>query len=254
MHRFFTAQTQLDGQTTIVLADKKEVHHLKNVLRLKPGDPLVLFNDQGEEVQGEIISLNSEKVIARVIRYVRKTSAKHSHVTLACALPKKAKFESIIEKTTELGVDEIFPLLTARTEIHLNPEKAQQKTQRYRQVAINAAKQCQRNSVPQIHTPMTIKSCLNAVDPAEYLILIPCLFGIRKPIRELMPAPGTKKDILIFIGPEGDFTPQETQTVQQAGGIPVSLGETVLKVDTAAISVVAFINFLNTIPDEQKKS
>lgn len=242
MPRFFTPHSDF-RQSVVTLVDTNEIHHMKNVLRLKKGDEVSLFNGQGEEASGILSALTGTQAEIQ-IRSVKKADRKNTSLILACAIPKKAKFEFIIEKCTELGVDEIIPLLTHRTEIRIKGEKAEAKTRRYQTVAVNAAKQCQRSTVPRLHPVTRFADLLKAFTPDD-TILIPHLGPKRKNIMEVL-QPSTKQRIVILIGPEGDFTPDEVKAAEQAGAVAVSLGETVLKVDTAAIAVVTLVRFLSS--------
>ena len=238
MHRFFLNQTSFE-QETIPLFDPKEIHHLKNVLRLKPKQQIQIFNAQGQEIVGTITTLTKDRIEIRRDYTIPAKKEKSIHLILACALPKRAKFEFIIEKCTELGVDEIIPLKTERTEVFLNEERAQKKKDRYQTVAINAAKQSGRRDVPKIHPPQEIPQALHGLGQ-DTIIFIPCLAGIRESFQHAFKQKDSKTKIAFFIGPEGDFTIEEINLVRQAGGIPVSLGNLVLKVDTAALAVVSF--------------
>ena len=251
MHRFFTSQTTLAQQTTISLTDPDEVHHLKCVLRLKSGDEVHLFNENGQEATAHIQRLDAKSVTLAIVECRTMAPTKSPQIILACAIPKKAKFESIIEKTTELGVTQIIPLLTARTEVRIKGEEARRKADRYRKVAINAAKQCQRNSIPIIDPPTTFDDVLKKFLTGETLILIPCLCKERSPMTAIFRRAITKPRILILIGPEGDFTEAEISKALAAGAIPVSLGETVLKVDTAAMSAVAVARLHTSDPENE---
>ncbi len=242
MHRFYSANTNLQ-QKTIALTDKQEIHHLKNVLRFKKNNPITIFNGKGQEAAGQIISITAEKVEIKITSTKQAAPENKISITLACALPKKAKFEYIIEKTTELGVDEIIPLATKRTEVVLKGDRAEKKNARYQTVAINAAKQCKRTTIPTIRAITKLKDIITEI-PDYDLALIPWLEGERASIAETFKLNKTVKKIIFFIGPEGDFTPEEAKLCIAAGAAPVSLGPTVLKVDTAAISVIAFANLL----------
>lgn len=242
MHRFFSPS--LSMETTILeITDTGEIHHLKNVLRLKKDSVITIFNGQGVEGRAIIQSI-ADSCIKLHVRETRVEAPKKFTVSLACAIPKKAKFKTIIEKCTELGVDEIIPLKTQRTELALSAERLAKKNSRYQAVAINAAKQSKRKTVPTIHPISEFKKALVNFCGPETVSFIPCLLGQRDSIADAFhkySTPPTK--IIFFIGPEGDFTPEEVKAAVQSGCIPVSLGETVLKVDTAAISAVSFAMF-----------
>ncbi|MFA5088321.1 MAG: RsmE family RNA methyltransferase [Candidatus Omnitrophota bacterium] len=239
MDRFFIPHTDFQSGS-LLLNDKKEIHHLKDVLRLKKGSPIRLFNGKGAEAQGTILRVESHQVEVKIDHLLAAPKPQVPHIILACAIPKKAKFETIIEKTTELDVAEIIPVQTKRTEVILNQDQANKKMARYQAVAINAAKQSRRNTIPVIHPIIPFTALIPSLDPRA-ISLIPCLSeqgeGLEKTLRPLKNEP---KTIVFIIGPEGDFTPDEVGLAKKSGCIPISLGETVLKVDTAAISVVAF--------------
>ena len=161
-------------------------------------------------------------------------------ITLACAMPKKAKFETIIEKCTELGVDRIVPLATERTEFVVEGERADKKNERFFRVAMNAAKQCKRLWFPEISAPVTFVQAVKELSQPGAGLFIPWLEGDRMSLSQALAARRDVMELVFFIGPEGDFTPEEVQLALKAGALPVSLGENVLKVDTAAMAVVAF--------------
>ena len=165
-------------------------------------------------------------------------------IILACAIPEKSKFELIIEKATELGADEIIPLKTKRTEMELKGDRLQRTIARYQDVAVNAAKRSQRSRVPVIQ-PITDFALALKSFTKETTVFISSLpegegeGGERKNILEAFKAVPSPSRVAFLIGPEGDFTPREYGLARSRGCIPVSLGNTVLKVETAALVVVA---------------
>jgi len=239
MRRFFCPELK-HSDAVVRIRDPKEIHHLKNVLRFKVGGAIEIFNGQGLDAQGTIVSIQNDAVEIK-ITHVQTVPAKKITVILACAIPKRAKFETIIEKATELGVDKIIPLITKRTEFSVPLDKRHKKNLRYQTVAVNAAKQCQRQTIPLIHPITPLKDVL-ALLTKEELCLIPCLTGSRETLQEIfLKSEKIRRRIIFFIGPEGDFTDEEIILAKTNGCIPISLGKTVLKVDTAAIAVLSFI-------------
>lgn len=247
MHRSYAENISLNTNT-ILISNKQEIHHIKDVLRLKKNDRLQIFNGNGEEAEGEIAVIKKEHIEIKILSYHKIDQQKnHPYLILACAVPKHTKFEWIIEKATELGVNEIIPLQTQRTEFHLNQDRADKKHTRYHTVAVNASKQSKRFSIPHIHPITPFADTLNLIND-QTCAIIPCLLGERKHLHHVMPHVNTKK-FIIFIGPEGDFTPEEVRDAVQRGAIPVTLGATVLKVETAALSALAFINLYSAETD-----
>ena len=173
------------------------------------------------------------------LRLSGKEDRPQAKIILACAPPKKGKFEFIIEKCTELGVDEIIPLKTKRTEVIFREDRMRVKLSRFEAVAVNAAKQSKRTKVPHIYPMTSLPQVLQTLDP-DGVHLFPSLHNHPKHIADVLLKADKQKSVTMFIGPEGDFTPDELDLAIKHGCVPVSLGDTVLKVETAAIAAVAF--------------
>ena len=239
MCRFYCPTSDFSSQV-VSITDKDELHHLREVLRLKKNDAVDLFNGNGMEASGCIVAISPLRVDIR-IQSVREHQPSGASIILACAVPKKTKFELIVEKATELGVREIIPLKTSRTEVKLDGHRLSHKFARYKTVAVNAAKQSNRAVIPLIHPITAFPSALKHLTKTTTAI-IPSLSGKNE---NLLAALGRLKSptaISVFIGPEGDFTLEEYRQAQQCGCIPVSLGETILKVETAAICAVSCVH------------
>jgi len=239
MHRFYCPKADFSSKN-IFITDKDELHHLRDVLRLKKGDEVHLFDGKGREASGNFVAVTSREANVQ-IHSVTQFERKGPLIILACALPKKSKFEFIIEKATELGVDEIIPLKTHRTEINLKGDRLDKKILRYQTVAINASKQSKRLIIPTIHPITDFTSVLKHLAKTTTPI-IPSLSGERKNLLNTFKNIPSPKAVSFLIGPEGDFTPEEYALAQEEGCIPVSLGETVLKVETAAICALSCAN------------
>lgn len=240
MHSAFCLDANFEIRS-LKIKDKDELHHLKNVLRLKPTQKITLFNGRGEKALGEIVSLDACEANIQILS-MEKMVKTTPNIILACAIPKRSKFETIIEKATELGVDEIIPLQTQRTEIKIAQDKVNRKATRYLSIAINAVKQCKRTTVPKIHPPMKFPNALKLLTENS-TVLIPSLINARKNLITTLQEYSDQNQFSILIGPEGDFTEKEYADAHQKGAIPVTLGETILKVETAAIASIACLNF-----------
>jgi 16S rRNA (uracil1498-N3)-methyltransferase len=238
MRRFYCPHADFSCET-ILFSDSKEIHHLVNVLRHKEKDKIIVFNGRSEEAQVQLISVSPKEVKLQILSK-RKMKSNLPQIILLCAIPKKGKFETIIEKATELGVAEIIPLKTQRSEVELKEKRLEQKISRYQQVAVNAAKQSQRQTVPVIHSVMKFSSALEELKERSTM-LIPSLMGNREPIVTTLTKISSDQPICIFIGPEGDFTPAEYELAFQKGCRAVSLGASVLKVETAALCALSCV-------------
>jgi len=241
MYRFYCQDADF-SKSSIVITDTHEIHHIKDVLRMKKGASIQIFNAKSQQADAFIEQINEVAIHAR-IDVVKENKENGAKIILACAPPKKGKFEFIIEKCTELGVDEIIPLRTQRTEVIFKEDRMAGKLSRFEAVAVNAAKQSKRTKIPHINPMSSLPQVLKALNP-QGLHLFPSLHNHSKHITEELLKADKNQPITIFIGPEGDFTPDEVQLAIQHGCVPVSLGDTVLKVETAAIAVVALVKFL----------
>jgi 16S rRNA (uracil1498-N3)-methyltransferase len=239
MHRFYSPQADF-RKKTVRITDKNELHHLRNVLRLNENDPVHLFDGMGKEARGTIVSMlphGADVQINSVKTFIRTKPI----LILACAMPKKSKFELIIEKATELGVDEIIPLKTKRTEIHLDGARMTRKIARFNTVTVNASKQSRRSVIPIIHPITDIKSALEHLTKIS-IVIIPSLPEKSTSLLSVLQKLKTPQAVSFVIGPEGDFTAEEYALARKSGCIPVTLGETILKVETAALCALSCAN------------
>jgi 16S rRNA (uracil1498-N3)-methyltransferase len=237
MHRFYIDRVD---SATVSIADAGQLHHLKDVLRLKACDGVVIFDKEGKEFTGVITAIERKQA---VIKVTASKPARQSQVklTIACAIPKGDRMDDIIDQLTQLGVTRIIPMATERVVVKLDDARQAARLKRWRAIAQNAALQSQRNTLGLIE-PVTGISNVIAQSQDFDLKLIPNLEGERKLIKDVL-AVATPKTIIVLIGPEGDFAPEEVAMALGAGFIPVSLGDTVLRVATAAVSVAGYIKF-----------
>ncbi|PIP18804.1 MAG: 16S rRNA methyltransferase [Candidatus Omnitrophica bacterium CG23_combo_of_CG06-09_8_20_14_all_41_10] len=161
-------------------------------------------------------------------------------LTIACAIPKKSKFDDIVDKLTQLGVYRIIPLKTERVVVKLDKRKEELRSKRWNRIALSASQQSQRNNIPVVEPVQKFKDVLVRSKDFD-LKLIPTLAGQRKSLPEVILSLLPMAKILVLIGPEGDFSDGEIKLALENGFIPVTLGDLVLRVDTAAIAVVSFI-------------
>lgn len=238
MRRFFSNSRNISGRS-IIINDKEQVHHIKDVLRLVPGDKVIVFDEKGREYSSIIEKISPAGVLFRIKKMQKSSSCRGSRLVIACAIPKGQKMDDIVDKLSQLGVDRLVPLLTERVVVRLDEPKQILRKARWEKIALSSAKQSQRNTVMTVDSIKDMEGALSQAQNFD-LKLIPHLTGKRRTLKEIFNR-CRPKNILVFIGPEGDFSPAELKLARQAGCIPVSLGELVLRVDTAAISVASFI-------------
>lgn len=237
MQRLISISAQVSGGK-IILEDKKEVHYINDVLRFKPEERLVIVDRHGNEHIARAGQLLKDKVIFSIESTLRP-ERKLPVLTIACAIPKKSKFDDIIDKLTQVGVDRIIPMYTERSVVKLDAVAAVTRLARWKKIAHAAAQQSHRCTLPEIESPKAFREVVSACRDHD-LKLIPTLTAVEKRLRQLC-AQHKPKKILVLIGPEGDFTPGEVALAKKSGCVPVSLGESVLRVETAAVAVASFI-------------
>lgn len=224
----------------IKIADTEKIHHLKVVLRVKAGQALSVFDELGKEYLGLIEAVSARGITVKISKKMKNAPGKKKfNLTLAVAIPKKAKFDDIVDKLTQLGVARVIPMWTERTIVKLDPAAARARLERWKKIARSAAEQSRRNGLPDISPVKDIKEVVSV--SADYdLKLIPALAEKCKNLKQVLS--GAKpKNIIVLIGPEGDFSPGELVFCQEAGFIPVTLGRSVLRVDTAAVAAASYI-------------
>ncbi|MDD5060249.1 MAG: RsmE family RNA methyltransferase [Candidatus Omnitrophica bacterium] len=239
MNRFFITKIKKSGQQ-IILDDPEQLHHLRDVLRVKISEKISLFDNSGTEYLALVKNIGPGSASLELIEE-RHNDDLGVKITVACAIPKNAKFDEIIDKLTQLGVECIIPLETERVIVKLNKHKRSNRLLRWDKIAISAAKQSKRSKLPIIKPISEFKDIVSKTGDFD-LKLIPTLEGDRKYLREIFNTPNKKiGKVIVLIGPEGDFSPAEITLAKDSGFLPVSLGKQVLRVDTAAIAVVSYI-------------
>jgi len=237
MHRFYL--DHIDGDK-VFLSDSEQLHHLKDVLRLKVDDEVIVFDSKGKEYAGVITKIERKQAELKV---TPKKSSRHHKIslTLACAIPKGSRMDDIIDYLTQLGVERIIPMWTERVVVKLDDVRTESRLKRWRKIAQNAASQSQRSSIPFIEPVTHLEDVISGSHDYD-LKLIPTLAGERRLIKDIV-AEARPNDIIVLVGPEGDFTSEEIELAQREGFIMVSLGDTVLRVATAAVAVASYIKF-----------
>ena len=244
MPRFFIAPE--DWNPDQLVLDEDEAHHALDVLRMKAGDRAVVFNGRGAEATVEFAGVQKHHVELRAIQHA-KTAPLPCRITLAQAIPKGKNMEFIIEKATELGAAAVVPLLSERTVIQLDAKEVAKKQEKWQTAAIEACKQCGQNWLPEIRRPLTLKDYFNS-NPRFDLMLIASLqpdsLHFKKVLAEYIAANQKKPaNVLVLVGPEGDFTPAEISLAKSHGCRPITLGPIVLRTETAAIYTMSILGY-----------
>jgi 16S rRNA (uracil1498-N3)-methyltransferase len=222
--------------------DPSEVHHALDVLRLKVGDRVTLFNGQGTEATAEITAAKKDSLTLKKIQ-VSKTPPLKCEITLGQAVPKGKNMELIIEKATELGAAGIVPLLSERTIVQCDADDALKKKQKWQRVAIEACKQCGQNWLPTVGTPQSPRAFFESKQSFD-LMLVASLQPDARHIKEVLADYGSTRPqrVLVLVGPEGDFTPAEISLAKSHGCRPVTLGPIILRTETAALYCLSVLS------------
>ena len=238
MSRFYVPPECVAGGKIMIRGG--ELHHARDVMRLAAGDAIVVFDGTGKEYHGIIQKIDKGQMTVTI----KKTAERKSEgcrLILIQALPRSDKMDLIVEKATELGVERIIPVTTERTVARPDTKKENLKVERWRKIALIAAKQCGRTTIPEVMPITGFEDSLKALNDSEIKI-IPCLYDDTKALKEVLR--GRKVgSAVIFIGPEGDFTKKEVEAAKAIGAIPVSFGREILRSETAAICALSILNY-----------
>ena len=229
--------------SVITIDHAATLHHIRDVLRLGPGDRILCCDGAGAEYVGTITRAHPRGLTVAVERRLDASSRRGPMVWLAQGLPKAGRFEWIVQKATELGVGRLSPLLTRHSVIRLGAEQGRAKHARWERIAREAARQCRRPAVPVIDPPQPFESFIRSQAHAE-LVLMPTLAVTAIPLSEALKESRGVREALVLIGPEGDFSREEVALAQAHGARPVSLGGLTLRTETAAIAMLAILDYV----------
>lgn len=243
MHRFYLPEQEAPGKTFTLT--EREAHHAAQVLRVRPGEQVTVLDGKGHEYFCEVQTV-SRKAVALTLLQDKFTSPPPFQITLLQAIPKGKLMESIIQKATELGVARIVPLLAERVTTHLDQESAADKLEKWQLTTIEAAKQCGQTWLPQIDEPITPKEFLARGEHFDLPLIAALASETRHPrvcFEEFQAARKIKpQSVCVWVGPEGDFSPTEVNLIKSSGALPITLGQLVLRCETAAVYCLSILN------------
>lgn len=242
MYQFFVEPSHIQGDLAIVTG--KDVNHIKNVLRMKQGDEIVIKNGcDSKRYFCSIEALDEEEIRCKVCDVAQSSGELPSKVYLFQGLPKSDKMEYVIQKAVELGVHEIIPMTCKRAVVKLDEKKEKSKLLRWQGIAEAAAKQSKREIIPQIKPVMSFREAALYSRCAEVRMIPYELWEGMDKTREIMGGLKPSRDVAVFIGPEGGFEKEEIELAMEEGILPVSLGKRILRTETAAITVLSIIMY-----------
>lgn len=234
---FFVSSSNIDNERISVL-DTNDIRHITSVLRLKEGDMLTISDDNGYNYQAKIIHINNEKIETKVVEKIKSEKKLKTNIVLAQSILKSAKQDIVLQKASELGVNKIIPFISRYTVVKFDNDKDKSsKVQRWQKICTEAAKQCERAVLPQVDNITIFNQILNL---NGFDIKIACVEReLAVSLKEALTLYPSALNILIILGPEGGWSPEEKKMLQGSDIISVSLGNIILRAETAAIAVIS---------------
>ncbi len=236
--RFFIAPDQVVDDRIVIIGE--DVRHISTVLRMKPGEQLLLCDGRGRDYTVSITGSDRTSIATRVLSAVER-SLPSPRITLCQGVPKSDKMDLIMQKATELGVAAVIPVVTERTIVKLRDEE--KRVSRWQKICREAAMQSDRADIPEVVQVVRLQDLLRIPRTAPgTLLLLPWEEGTR-PVKQVLQGNRSATEIFVIIGPEGGLSAKEAALAQDAGFHPVSLGRNILRTETAALAVLSMIQY-----------
>lgn len=241
MQHFFVTPSQV-GETDIYI-EGSDVNHMKNVLRMRYGEELTVSDGDNLKYRCAVERYEEGRAVLKILERMQSDTELSSRIYLFQGLPKQDKMELIIQKAVELGVYRIIPVSTSRCVVKLDEKKAVKKAERWRQIAVSAAKQAGRGYIPEVVPVIAYQEALAQAKKLD-VILIPYELerGMRE-TRKIIEAIKPGQSIAVFIGPEGGFEKEEVEQALGCGARAVTLGRRILRTETAGLTVLSVLMF-----------
>jgi len=254
MNRFFVGESELRGGQVVLV--RQQAHQIRDVLRLRPGDGIVVLDNQGLEYQVTLTAIKHEQVVGEVVQKRPAGGEPKAQITLYQSLLTRDKFEFVLQKCTEVGVSCFVPVVTGRSIVR-GGAPGRDKLERWQRIVIEAAEQSGRGRIPQIREPVEFEQVItdnqisnikyrkcgatcSQTDATEFEYrLIASPSSDSRSLRDVI-RPG-RKTVALFIGPEGGFSEQELCSAREQGIVEISLGQRILRTETAAVVASALV-------------
>lgn len=237
MHRFFVTEEQIDDE--IVAINGQDAKHIRDVIRLKSGDQVEIVTENNV-LKCLLEEVSRERVLARIMSKMEKLNEPPIKISLFQGLPKSVKMETILQKCTEVGVSEFYPVATERSVVKIKDvTKEAKKLDRWRSIIEEAAKQSRRDNIPKLGKIISFKEMLRFLEGKN--VLVPYELEEEKTLRAFVEAVRGIDEVCIVIGPEGGFDLDEIQLLKNIGACSVTLGRRILRTETAGMVVASIL-------------
>lgn len=242
MRVFFTDRFDIREGEVLLSGDNH--HHIKNVLRLPPGEEILVKTGGSKSFICGITGFESDRVVCRVKESFQEDTELPVSIDIFQGLPKGDKMELIIQKCTELGAAGIIPVMTSRSIVKLDEKKKKTKHERWEKIAQNASEQSRRDRVCRVGEPVTFAEAVNeAAGYDHFLLPYECAEGFSY-TRDVFGRIKPGERVALFIGPEGGFSDEEVSLAKDAGAEVITLGRRILRTETAAMYVLSVMGYL----------
>ncbi len=236
MSKFFIPRENIGSDKLII--NGEDVNHIIKVLRYSVGDEIVCCDGMGNDYTARILSCGKE-IECEIIKKVQAETESNIHVILIQGVPKASKMDYIIQKTTELGVCEIYPCEMSRCVAKIENNK---KIERWQKISREAAKQSGRGIVPQIHNPISIREAIDILK-AQDISFVPYECEDENYLKPILQGAKKTKTVAFLIGPEGGFDKLEIELLKESGIPSISLGRRILRTETAGEAVLSMVMY-----------
>ena len=241
MRRFYLEKVNKKNGYCIITGS--EARHITKVLRMVSGDRFVLMVGEGKRFQALIESIESDKIIVTLEKRLPAPSPSPIEIILCQSILRSNPMDHLIQKTSELGVNRIIPFSSTRTIVRLKGERADSRLRHWRKIAQSSAKQSDRFTPITVETPMGFHGMINGFKNADALKIIMWEEETSRDLKNLLKKSLKTQKIVYIVGPEGGFTREEIDYAMDSGFISISLGNRILRAETAAITITAITQY-----------
>ncbi len=241
MQNFFTETSAV--QDGLIRLSGQDVNHMKNVLRMRPGEAVKVHDGRGVSYTCRIRAYEDREAVLEIIETETARTELPSDIYLFQGLPKGDKMEWIVQKAVELGAAGVIPFAAGRSVVRLDEKKAEKKTARWQAIAKSAAEQCGRAVIPVVSRPVSFGGALEKAGELDVILIPYELERGMKETADIISGIRPGQSVGVFIGPEGGFDAEEVEKAKAAGALSVSLGSRILRTETAGLTALSILMY-----------